>query len=118
MKIVYLDRGRGKTKNLIEEALLRDYAIMVASQAEKVSIDKMCVDLDYNKPTVFTINEIKNDVHRGQKFRGYVVDNVDLVIRALLNLDIKAISLTPEETQVVMNNGFKVSSADRNMSDY
>lgn len=98
MKIVYMERGTGKTKKLIEEALLHNYAIIIATEVQKDYINGLCEKYHYGKPVVYSISDLKIRKNIGKRYNGYVVDNAELVLEILLGLDtsVKMISITKE----------------------
>lgn len=92
MKIIGKSRGLGKTKLLIGRAKETGYAIIVANSVKKRRIVETTPEV-----SVYTIKEFVDYPCIRTYHKGWLIDDMDLVLQTLLDTNIDTATITIEE---------------------
>ena len=96
MKVIYLERGKGKTTELIKICDKTGYYIVCPTQRECGMIFQMAKDMKCNINFPMTYQEFVGG-HYGPFVKGILIDNVDMFLRKMSKVPIIAVSITKEE---------------------
>lgn len=95
MKIIYKDRGEGKTTDLIKLSFERGGYIVCKNIDEASNILFMANELGYNIPLPITYNEFINKRHG--IIKEFYIDNVENLLSYLTKSPIHAITLSKDK---------------------
>lgn len=89
MKIIRMDRGRGKTLHMIKLSAILDSPIICASEQSKKIILYKAKEMRLEIPEPIVLNKSNYDiVMKGRKFSDLLIDDLELVLKGLLNGDV------------------------------
>lgn len=94
MKVIALPKGEGKTTELIKIASDGFYYMVVHSGDEAARVQKMAQSMGLDIPFPLTYNEFINKGYNRTGIRGFVIDNVDMLLQYISSVPIQAITLT------------------------
>lgn len=98
MEKIILNKGEGKTSNLIELASKNDWTIICKDSKAIRRIVDQCIHWNIDIRLPITYNEFINKDYYGRGIKGFLFDNVDDFIQYMSDtVEIKAITLTPQQ---------------------
>ncbi len=100
MKIIYTQRGGGKTTKLLEEARkLKGYNLIVCiDKKEAQRVWKEILLKKYKLPQPITFKEFIDEAYCGMNINSFLIDNADLFLQHLSRgVKIHAVTFTKEE---------------------
>lgn len=98
MKVIMLERGKGKTTELVKISAETQTYILTATKQNVEHICQIADDLGLNIPYPITVNEYLNGKLRGSFIKNILIDNADCVLQSIFNtVQIDAITLTGED---------------------
>lgn len=96
MKRIIRSRGYGKTYDLIKYALENDVSIVTSTEASAEYIRDMSKRCFGKEVWVYSVAEWRKMVHHSTPFDDYVVDELELVARTLLEGNMVGYSMSME----------------------
>lgn len=98
MKIIMLERGKGKTTELVKMSAETQTYILTATKQNVRHICQIADDLGLNIPYPITVNEYLDGKLKESFIKSILIDDVDCVLRSIFNtVQIDAITLTKGE---------------------
>lgn len=104
MKVINLDRGKGKTTRLLYASEFNDMPILCSTVMEKQLLIAKANEYGLKIPEPITVNDVISNKLRGDKSvdNGVLVDEAPMVFNSLLTSlgvrgGVKAITLTEKE---------------------
>ena len=94
MHKIILDRGEGKTSELIRRSVLTGDTIVCHSLLECNRILMEVEALGVSIPRPITYDDFINLRYRGDECRGFLIDNAELLIQHMTRLPVSAITLS------------------------
>lgn len=99
MKIIYKQRGKGKTTQLLYSSDTTRIPILVGDEHQKKYIVDDAIQLGLNIPQPLSVNDVVNK--RGSVLpETCYVDNAEMVLSRLLNINVATLSLSDVEEKV------------------
>lgn len=95
MKKIILDRGKGKTTELIKMSAETGDYIVVGSLDECSFVSDMARKLGYNIPFPISYQEFVNKQYHAKGIKGFLIDNVERLVQYMSNVPVNAITLNP-----------------------
>ena len=96
MKIIYKDRGKGKTTDLIKLSAEKDYHIVCMGMNECHRIADQAIDMGLSIAMPITFDHFLT--RRLYKAKGFLIDNADMLLSQLGGGKVKAMSITKSST--------------------
>ena len=97
MKVIYLERGRGKTRQLIEKSARTGFYIVCSSRRACSQIFEEAGRLDFAIPFPITHYDFKSGQYCGKGVTGFLIDDVDMLLHGMTSIPIEVITLTKDE---------------------
>lgn len=103
MEVIITQSGKGGTLRLIKRSLKTRETIVVTTEAEKISIQRIAkaLAIDIPEPVVFT-DLVQRDFlnsEDGDPFeKGLLLDDVESMLRSLFRCNIKSISINERDS--------------------
>jgi predicted AAA+ superfamily ATPase len=98
MQIIYKPRQSGKTTKLIEIASCEVFHIVCRNKREAERVFLVAKKLGFDIPFPLTFHEFINGLFLGVTIKGFVIDDVDLLVKYIARgVPVKAISINKEE---------------------
>lgn len=97
MKIIIRPRGMGKTTELIRQSNKEWKYIVCHSHQEAVRIQEQARRINIEIPLPITYQEFLEKQYYGKGIKGFLVDNVGMLLQSLSPVKIDTITLTDGE---------------------
>jgi len=95
--VIYLERGKGKTRKLIEKSARTGFYIVCPSLKECSRIFGEAQDLKFNIPFPISFDEFIHVQYHPPGIKGFLIDNADMLLDRMSRVPIGAITLTKDE---------------------
>ena len=83
MRIIYGPAGSGKTTQLIKIAAKHNYYMVVKDMEEARRVNTEAIKLGYDVLFPLTYREFLNNEHYKSGIKGFLIDNVDMMLQEL-----------------------------------
>ena len=95
MEKIILERGEGKTTELIKKSAEAGHYIVCFSidEASRISAEARSMDLEI--PLPITYREFIEGRYSSRNIKGFLIDNADLLIEFISQVPVTAITMTP-----------------------
>ena len=93
MEIIYKERGKGKTTDLIKLSAEKGYYIVCKGRDESQRIASQAIEMGLSIPLPITFNEFLCSDY-GYCVKGFLIDNADILLSHLGRGRVKAATLT------------------------
>lgn len=97
MKKIILERGQGKTYQLIKESALTGDYIVCTNQREASHIQGEAKKMKVKIPFPITYSEFFTGSYYPKGIKGFLIDNVELLLEYLSPVPVNAITITAKE---------------------
>ena len=94
MEIIYKERGKGKTFELIKMASENNLYIVARDMKTVDYIFNLARNHNLSIPYPLTYNEFFNKQYYGKRIEGFLIDDAEMLLQYLTNIPIKGISIT------------------------
>jgi hypothetical protein len=98
MKKIIGNRNTGKTTELIKMSAEKGFYIVCKNQSEASNIAIKALDLDLQIPFPITYEEFINKDYYPRGIRGFLIDNVEMLLLRLTNVNIEAITMNIDDS--------------------
>ncbi|MFW5847491.1 MAG: hypothetical protein ACOCVF_01040 [bacterium] len=98
MKKIIMEKGCGKTHQLILKSASTGHYIVCFDSNEASRIQSKAMDMGVQIPFPLTFSEFLNKEYYARNIKGFLIDNVEMLIQELTSVPIRAITLTTNET--------------------
>jgi len=97
MNVIHLKKGEGKTVEAIKIAH-DTYSYLVVKDMERATkVYHYAIENGYQIPFPIKFETFLNKKYHGKGIKGFVIDDADLLLSKMVNVPLKAITLTKEE---------------------
>jgi hypothetical protein len=94
MEKIIMKRGYGKTYQLIKKSSITGDYIVCHSMQEASSIQRQAQELGLKIPFPLSYDEFLDKKYYGKNISGFLIDNVELLIRRLSKSDVPVNAIT------------------------
>jgi len=96
MKKIILGKGKGKTTELIKQSAESGDYIICHSLNECSRIQFKAGEMGLNIPFPASYDEFINGNYYSKGIRGFLIDNVDMLLQHMTNVPVNAITITKD----------------------